>query len=86
MYRVLIAANWLLLRCRLFPAAAQEPAAKAEPLIQRAREQGLSYLNTKDEKAKKAAKRDLDDAEDLLKNGIKRGAESLQSIPGGSGG
>jgi tetratricopeptide (TPR) repeat protein len=72
MNRVFIAAAWLLLGSAIaVPAAAQDLAGKVEPLLQQAREQGLRYLNSKDENAKKSAKKDLDEAEHLLKDGLK---------------
>ncbi|HEX4950518.1 MAG TPA: M48 family metalloprotease [Blastocatellia bacterium] len=45
-----------------------------ESLIQQAREQGLQYLNSKDDRAKKIAKSNLEQAEKFLKDEIKRNA------------
>ncbi len=47
-------------------------AAQAEELIRQAREQGVAYLNSKDDRAKKTAKKNLEDAEKILKDGLKR--------------
>lgn len=44
----------------------------AESLIRQAREDGLAYLNTKDDKAKKSAKKNLEEAEKQLKESLKR--------------
>ena len=43
----------------------------AEKLLQQARQQGSDYLTSKDEKQKKAAKNSLEDAEKMLKKGLK---------------
>jgi len=71
MNRVAIAAVWLLLAAGS-PAEAQDPPAKAEALIRQARESGLTFLNSKDEKAGKSARKDLEEAEHLLKDGVKK--------------
>ena len=72
-YRARIAAALLLIgSIGSGTAAAQDLAGKVEPLLQQARAQGLTYLNSRDEKAKKAAKQNLAEAEDLLKDGLKR--------------
>jgi predicted Zn-dependent protease len=52
--------------------AAQDVNAQTEGLIQQAREQGANYLSSKDDKAKNAAKKSLEQAEKLLKDGLKR--------------
>lgn len=51
---------------------AQDVVAQAETLINQGRESGVSYLNTKDEKAKKAAKKSLEDARNLLRDALKK--------------
>jgi Zn-dependent protease with chaperone function len=53
-------------------ARAQGGFGQAEALIQQAREQGLVYLNSKDERAKKTAKNNLEQAEKSLKEELKR--------------
>lgn len=45
-----------------------------DSLIQQAREQGMQYLNNKDDRAKKVAKSNLEQSEKLLKDEIKRNA------------
>ena len=45
-----------------------------DSLIQQAREQGLQYLNNKDDRAKKVAKNNLEQVEKFLKDEIKRNA------------
>ena len=75
MYRVLTAALLLLLGSSLPRAAvAQDLAAKVDAILLQARDAGVSYLNTKDEKAKKAAKQGLEEAEHLLRDALKRDA------------
>lgn len=76
MHRFRIVAAWLLLSSAVPPAAtAQDLAVKAEGLLLHARDQGLSYFNSKDEKAKKSAKKELEEVEQLLKDGVKREPE-----------
>jgi predicted Zn-dependent protease len=43
----------------------------ADALIQQARKDGLDYLNSKDDRTKKSAKKGLDEAEKLLKKALK---------------
>lgn len=53
-------------------SSVQDFLSQVENLIREAREQGLGYLNSKDDKAKKVAKKNLEEAEKLLKNGLKQ--------------
>jgi Zn-dependent protease with chaperone function len=55
-------------------AAAQADAGAVEALVKQGREQGIAFLNTKDERAKKNAKKSLEDAEKQLKNALKQNA------------
>ena len=48
--------------------------SKVAALIQRGREVGQTWLDSKDEKAKKSARKDLDDAESVLKAALERQA------------
>src|SRR5215211_9456968 len=50
----------------------QDVSTQAESFITQARTDGLNYLNSKDEKAKKSAKKHLDEAEDLIKDALKK--------------
>ncbi len=52
--------------------AAQDINSQAESLIQQGREQGTNYLSSKDDRAKNTAKKSLEQAEKLLKDGLKR--------------
>jgi predicted Zn-dependent protease len=72
MKRVVIAVAWLLIRSTVpSPALAQDLSGRVDALLQQARTEGLNYLNTKDGKAKNAAKHDLEDAEHELKDALK---------------
>jgi len=72
MHRVVRAAVWLLLASAASaPASAQDLPGKVDALLQQARTEGVNYLNTKDDKAKKLAKNDLEQAEHELKDGLK---------------
>ncbi|MBS1809142.1 MAG: M48 family metalloprotease [Acidobacteria bacterium] len=51
---------------------AQTSLSTIDAQIQQARTQGLQFLNSQDDRAKKAAKKNLDDAEKALKEEIKR--------------
>ena len=53
-------------------SVAQAPADQAEVLIKQARSDGLKYLNEKDNRAKDAAKKNLEAAEKLLKEALKK--------------
>lgn len=53
-------------------AAGQDRPLPVDSLIQRARSTGLQYLSSGDDRAKKAARRDLEDAEKGLKSALKR--------------
>jgi Zn-dependent protease with chaperone function len=55
-------------------AFAQTSLSTLEQQIQQARVQGLQFLQTQDDRAKKAAKKTLDDAEKMLKDELKRSA------------
>ena len=55
-----------------FSIVNQDFFAQVESLIQQGREQGLNYLNSKDEKTKRSAKKSLDEAETLLKKKLKQ--------------
>lgn len=48
-----------------------DSVSQADALIQQARKDGLDYLNSKDDRSKKAARKALDEAEKLLKKSIK---------------
>ena len=50
----------------------QDFFTQVEGLIQQGRQQGLNYLNSKDEKTKKSAKKNLDEAENLVKKKLKQ--------------
>jgi Zn-dependent protease with chaperone function len=54
------------------PSGPQDLLAQIESLVKQGREQGLSYLSTKDDRTKKSSKKNLEDAEKLLKNAIKQ--------------
>jgi predicted Zn-dependent protease len=58
-------------RDSLSDTAAQDNLAQIENMIQQGRQQGLDYLNSKDERSKKAAKKSLEDAEKLVKKALK---------------
>ena len=49
----------------------QDVLAQAETMIQQGRQQGLDFLNSKDERSKKASKKNLEDAEKLVKKTLK---------------
>lgn len=51
--------------------AAQDSLAQAESMIQQGRQQGLDFLNSKDERSKKASKKNLEDAEKIVKKALK---------------
>ena len=51
--------------------ATAQDISQVESLIGQAREQGIKYLNSKDDNAKKAAKKTLESAEKLLKEAFK---------------
>lgn len=53
-------------------AASQDFFAQVESLIQQGRQQGLDYLNSKDDKAKKNSKKSFEEAEKLLKKAVKQ--------------
>jgi predicted Zn-dependent protease len=53
-------------------AVGQSYASQAESLIRQAREQGISYLNSKDGRAKSSAKKNLEQAEKMAKDELKR--------------
>ncbi len=53
-------------------ASAQSSLSAIEAQLQQARAQGLQFLNSQDDRAKKAAKKNLDDAEKALKEELKR--------------
>ena len=55
-----------------FSGINQDFFAQVEGLIQQGRQQGVNYLNSKDEKIKKSAKKSLDEAENLLKKKLKQ--------------
>lgn len=50
----------------------QDLLAQIESLVKQGREQGLSYLTSKDDRMKKSSKKNLEEAEKLLKNAIKQ--------------
>lgn len=52
--------------------ANQDFFIQVEKLITQGKEQGTNYLNSKNEKSKKSAKNNLDEAEDLVKKKLKR--------------
>src|SRR5688572_23137533 len=52
-------------------AVTDDVVTQADGLIQQARKDGLDYLNSKDDKTKKSAKKALDEAEKLLKKAVK---------------
>lgn len=58
-------------RTTTFSLPAQDFFAQVDSLLQQARQQGLDYLNSKDETSKKAAKKNLEEAEKLLKKAMK---------------
>jgi Zn-dependent protease with chaperone function len=60
----------------------QDSASQAEVFITQARTDGLNYLNSKDEKAKKSAKKNLDEATDLLKDAVKKDASCEKCYEG----
>jgi Zn-dependent protease with chaperone function len=60
----------------------QDAALQAEVFIKQGREDGVNYLNTKDEKAKKSAKKNLEEAEDLLKDALKKDANCEKCFEG----
>ena len=49
----------------------QDVLAQAETMIQTGKQQGLDFLNSKDEGSKKAAKKNLEDAEKIVKKALK---------------
>src|SRR5687768_7305248 len=55
-----------------FPPHTQDIFAQVESLIQQGRQQGLDYLNSKDDKTKKSAKKSLEEAEKLIKKELKK--------------
>ncbi len=55
-----------------FSGGSQDLLAQIESLVKQGREQGLSYLSSKDEHLKKSSKKNLEDAEKLLKNALKQ--------------
>ena len=57
-----------------FAVAHAQDYRQVESLIQQAREQGLQYLNNKDDRAKKVAKSNLEQTEKFLKDELKRNA------------
>jgi Zn-dependent protease with chaperone function len=62
--------------------AGQEAVSQAEALIRQAREQGVAYLNSKDDRAKKSAKKNLEDAEKILKDALKRDPNCEKCVEG----
>ena len=58
--------------CGTYQASSQDVFSQAESLIRQAKEQGISYLNSKDDNLKKSAKKNLESAEKLLKESLKR--------------
>ena len=52
--------------------ANQDFFVQVENLIEQGKEQGMVYLNSKNEKSKKSAKNSLEEAEDLVKKKLKR--------------
>jgi Zn-dependent protease with chaperone function len=58
----------------LLAAAQAQDFRPLESLIQQAREQGMQYLNNKDDRARKVAKSNLEQAEKTLKDELKRNA------------
>jgi len=54
--------------------AAQDSPEQAPALIEQARQAGANYLQSKDKKAKEAAKKNLERAEKILRNGFKQDA------------
>jgi Zn-dependent protease with chaperone function len=58
----------------LLAAAQAQDFLPLESLIQQAREQGMQYLNNKDDRARKVAKSNLEQAEKTLKDELKRNA------------
>jgi metalloendopeptidase OMA1, mitochondrial len=61
----------LLIASLALAGAGQDILGQVDAMIQQARTQGLDYLDTKDEKSKKAAKKNLEDAEKVLKKAVK---------------
>ncbi len=53
-------------------ATVQEVASQAESLVMQAKEQRMNYLQTKDERTKKFLKKNLDEAEKLVKGQLNR--------------
>lgn len=54
-----------------FQKATEDFFAEVEKLIEQGKQQGLSYLSSKDDRTKRSAKRTLDEAADLLKKKLK---------------
>ena len=64
---------WVPSRHGAAPVAAQaEVVGQADALIRQAREDGQLYLQSKDDRVKKATRKGLEEAEKLLKTGLKR--------------
>ena len=61
---------FLLLAATAYP----QDLRQLDSLIQQAREQGMQYLNNKDDRAKKVAKSNLEQTEKVLKDELKRNA------------
>jgi len=59
---------------------AQNHTGQVEELIRQAREQGMNYLNSRDDRARKIAKKNLDEAEKQLKEGWKRDSNCQQCV------
>jgi len=66
----LVSANAVAIPAQVSPGAGV--TTQAEELIRQAREQGVAYLNSRDDRAKKTAKKNLEDAEKILKDALKR--------------
>ena len=50
---------------------AQDPLGQAEAMILQGRQQGLDFINSKDERLKKASKKNLEDGEKIVKKALK---------------
>lgn len=73
MFRIFRTITVIVATLLLVPFAfAQASLGTLEQQIQQARAQGLQFLQTQDDRAKKAAKKTLDEAEKVLKDEIKR--------------